>query len=115
MRWNYTPVHAESVAALARSLGTPGVVAELLLVGECPRPARARCPRAGPWRGIADPFLLVNLGAGRRAACDEAIDRREKLVILGDYDVDGVVQHHDPGRSLTTARAGSRLYRAPPG
>src|SRR3954463_3945305 len=88
MRWNYTPVHAESVAALACSLGTTPVVAELLL--------RAGVQEAGPGRflqpalaGLGDPFLLVNL----ERAVDrllQAIRQKEKIVILGDYDVDGV-------------------------
>jgi single-stranded-DNA-specific exonuclease len=88
MRWNYTPVHAESVAALARSLGTPGVVAELLLRAGVPVASAARF-LAPALAGISDPFLLVNL----ERAVDrlrQALSRREKLVILGDYDVDGV-------------------------
>jgi len=88
MRWNYTPVHAESVAALARSLGTTPVVAELLL--------RAGVGETGAGRflqpalaGLADPFLLGNL----EPAVDRillAVRRQEKIMILGDYDVDGV-------------------------
>ena len=88
MRWNYTPVHAESVAALARSLGTTPVVAELL--------TRAGVQETGAGRflqptlaGLADPFLLVNL----EPAVDRilrAIRQQEKIMILGDYDVDGV-------------------------
>jgi single-stranded-DNA-specific exonuclease len=88
MRWNYTPVHAESVTALARSLGTTAVVAELLLragiaedgAGRFLQPALA---------GLADPFLLTNL---ERAVdrLQQAIRQREKVMILGDYDVDGV-------------------------
>ena len=88
MRWNYTPVHAESVAALARSLGTTPVVAELL--------TRAGVQETGASRflqpalaGLSDPFLLVNL----EPAVDRilrAIRQQEKIMILGDYDVDGV-------------------------
>ncbi len=88
MRWNYTPVHAESVAALARSLGTTPVVAELL--------SRAGVQEAGAARflqptlaSLGDPFQLVNL----ERAVDrllQAIRQQEKIMILGDYDVDGV-------------------------
>lgn len=88
MRWNYTPVHAESVAALARSLGTTPVVAELLLRTGVPEAAAARF-LAPALAGIADPFLLVNL----EQAVDrlrQAISRKEKVIVLGDYDVDGV-------------------------
>jgi single-stranded-DNA-specific exonuclease len=88
MRWNYTPVHAESVGALARSVGTTPVVAELLL--------RAGVPEAGAARflqptlaSLGDPFLVVNL----ERAVDRlllALQRRERVTVLGDYDVDGV-------------------------
>ncbi|MDD3181011.1 MAG: single-stranded-DNA-specific exonuclease RecJ [Opitutaceae bacterium] len=89
MRWNYAPVPAENVAALVTRLGVDPVVAELLLrvghvedgpAGQFLRPSLS---------ALGDPFLLVNLGA--------AVDRlrrallgREKIVVLGDYDVDGV-------------------------
>ncbi len=89
MRWNYTPVHAESVATLARSLGTSPIVAELLvrLGHTSPEPAaRFLQPTLAE---LGDPFLLPNLGA----AVDRllrAIREKESIVILGDYDVDGV-------------------------
>ncbi len=88
MRWNYTPVHAESVAALARSLGTTPVVAELLLRTGVAEVAAARF-LTPTLAAIADPFLLVNL----ERAVDrlrQAISRQEKVMVLGDYDVDGV-------------------------
>lgn len=88
MRWNYTPVHAESVAALARSLGTTPVVAELLLRTGVPEAATARFLTPA-LAAIADPFLLINL----ELAVDrlrQAISRKEKVIVLGDYDVDGV-------------------------
>jgi len=88
MRWNYTPVRAESVEALARSLGTTPVVAELLLRAQVPE---VHAPRflQPTLAGLADPFLLGNL----ERAVDrlrQAIARSEKVVVLGDYDVDGV-------------------------
>jgi single-stranded-DNA-specific exonuclease len=88
MRWNYTPVHAESVEALARSLGTTPVVAELLLRAGIPEIAAPRFLQPA-LAGLADPFLLANL----ERAVDrlrQAIACGEKVVVLGDYDVDGV-------------------------
>ncbi len=88
MRWNYTPVHADSVAALAHSLGTSPVVAELLLRTGVPVAAAARF-LAPTLAAIGDPFLLINL----EQAADrlrQAISRKEKVTVLGDYDVDGV-------------------------
>ncbi|HSH37402.1 MAG TPA: single-stranded-DNA-specific exonuclease RecJ, partial [Chthoniobacterales bacterium] len=40
-------------------------------------------------RSLGDPFLLPNLSAAV-ARILEAIDRRERIVLFGDYDVDGV-------------------------
>jgi single-stranded-DNA-specific exonuclease len=88
MRWNYTPVHAESVEALARSLGTTPVVAELLLRAGVSDGAAPRFLQP-TLATLADPFLLANL----ERAVDrlrQAIARNEKVVVLGDYDVDGV-------------------------
>ncbi len=88
MRWNYTPVHADRVTALARGLGTTPVVAELLLRAGIAADGAARFLQPA-LAGLADPFLLANL----ERAVDrllQAIKRREKVMILGDYDVDGV-------------------------
>src|SRR3954469_15299786 len=89
MRWNYTPVHAASVVELARTAGATPVVAELLL-----RAGLAEAVAAGRFlqptlATLGDPFLLANL--------ETAVDRllralrgKERVVVLGDYDVDGV-------------------------
>ncbi|HEX2860147.1 MAG TPA: single-stranded-DNA-specific exonuclease RecJ [Lacunisphaera sp.] len=88
MRWNYTPVRAESVEALARSLGTTPVVAELLLRAGVPELSAGQFLQP-TLATLSDPFLLTNL----ERAVDrlrQAITRKEKVVVLGDYDVDGV-------------------------
>ncbi|HKB56590.1 MAG TPA: single-stranded-DNA-specific exonuclease RecJ [Lacunisphaera sp.] len=89
MRWNYTPVRAESVATLASSLGTTPVVAELLLRTGLTEPAAAARFLQPALATLADPFLLFNL----EAAVDRllrALRGKERIVVLGDYDVDGV-------------------------
>ena len=40
-------------------------------------------------RSLSDPFLLPNMGAAVQRVL-QAIDRRERIVLFGDYDVDGV-------------------------
>lgn len=89
MRWTYTPSPAGEVAALSQHAGVSPVLAELLLrnglacpiaVGRFLRPALAE---------LNDPFLLRNVAA----AADrlrQAIAQHETVVVLGDYDVDGV-------------------------
>ncbi len=89
MRWNYTPVHADSVAALARHLGTAPVVAELLLrIGHAEAEPASRFLQPA-LATLGDPFLLANV---RHAVARlvQAIERRDEIVVLGDYDVDGV-------------------------
>jgi len=89
MRWNYTPVHAERVAALARQLGTPPIVAELLLRIGQDEPEGASRFLQPALATLGDPFALTNL----RPAVDRlirALERREDVIVLGDYDVDGV-------------------------
>jgi single-stranded-DNA-specific exonuclease len=89
MRWTYTPPPAEEVEALSRRAGVSPVLAELLwrrgIVTEEDaqrflRPALAE---------LNDPFLVVNLARATERLRD-AITRREDIVVLGDYDVDGV-------------------------
>ncbi|HEX2099732.1 MAG TPA: single-stranded-DNA-specific exonuclease RecJ, partial [Candidatus Synoicihabitans sp.] len=89
MRWTYTPPPAEEVEALSRRTGLSPVLAELLwrrgITGDAEvqkflRPALAE---------LNDPFLVVNL-ASATARLRDAINRRENVVVLGDYDVDGV-------------------------
>jgi single-stranded-DNA-specific exonuclease len=89
MRWNYTPVHAESVAELARAVGTTPAVAELLLRAGLADPAAAGRFLQPALATLGDPFLLVNL----EAASDRllrALRAKERVIVLGDYDVDGV-------------------------
>lgn len=89
MRWNYTPVHAESVAALARCLGTSRIVAELLARNGILESARAGHFLSPALASLGDPFLVANVQAAA-ARLHQALERQESVVVLGDYDVDGV-------------------------
>ncbi|NBX59548.1 MAG: single-stranded-DNA-specific exonuclease RecJ, partial [Opitutaceae bacterium] len=89
MRWNYTPVDTDQTAALARSLDTAPIVAELLLRNALSSPDAAARFLAPALASLGDPFLLGNL--------TEAVERlllarrlQQSVVVLGDYDVDGV-------------------------
>ncbi|HZP59078.1 MAG TPA: DHH family phosphoesterase, partial [Opitutaceae bacterium] len=89
MRWTYTPPPADEVGALSRAAGISPVLAELLLRLGLRDAARAEKFLRPALAGLADPFLLKNLEAAA-ARLRAAIDRREHIVVLGDYDVDGV-------------------------
>ncbi len=89
MRWNYTPVDPASVAGLSRQLETSRIVAELLV-----RNGIVESEAAGKFlqptlSTISDPFLLANVEEGVERLL-QAIQGKQSLVVLGDYDVDGV-------------------------
>jgi single-stranded-DNA-specific exonuclease len=89
MRWIYTPLSAAEVEEFSRRLSVSPVLAELLLrhgLRETDAATRFLRPALAE---LQDPFLLVNVGAAV-ARLKQAIARREALVVLGDYDVDGV-------------------------
>lgn len=89
MRWTFTPLPAEEVGALSRSMGVSPVLAELLLRAGLGDPKAAAQFLRPALAELNDPFLVPNL---ERAAARlrDAIERREDVVVLGDYDVDGV-------------------------
>jgi len=89
MRWTHTPPPAEEVEALSQGAGVSRVLAELLhRAGQ--RDAGSAAAFLQPaLASINDPFLLRNLQAGA-TRLRAAIAHREDVVVLGDYDVDGV-------------------------
>lgn len=89
MRWTYKPLPADEVEALSRRAGVSPVLAELLLRnghGEGETVARFLRPALAE---LGDPFLLHNLDVAT-TRLRAAIAKRESIVVLGDYDVDGV-------------------------
>lgn len=89
MRWIYSPCPADQVAAFGKSAGVSPVLAELLLAAGVTDPATATEFLQPSLAALRDPFLLRNLEAGADRL-RTAITRREAVVVLGDYDVDGV-------------------------
>src|SRR3954471_12246849 len=89
MRWTHTPPLAAEVEALSKCAGVSRVLAELLLragQGDGDTAAAFLQPALA---GLNDPFLLHNLEAAA-TRLRQAIAAREEVVVLGDYDVDGV-------------------------
>jgi single-stranded-DNA-specific exonuclease len=89
MRWTFSPLPADEVEALGRALDVSPVLAELLLrreLGETTLAARFLRPALAE---LTDPFLVPHLEAAAGRLRD-AIEHREDIVVLGDYDVDGV-------------------------
>ncbi len=88
--WSLKPQPAPAhVEALSRKLGLSPLIAAMLCQRGLEDPDQA-APFLDPrLQNLSDPFLLP----GMREAVDRlllAVDRREKVVLYGDYDVDGV-------------------------
>jgi single-stranded-DNA-specific exonuclease len=89
-RWIFPPaVDDQEVASLVRELGIARFAAELLVRRGLRSPAEAEPFLSPRLKSLRDPFLLPNMAA----AVDRiltALDRAERIVLYGDYDVDGV-------------------------
>jgi single-stranded-DNA-specific exonuclease len=89
MRWTYQPSSADEIAVLGHTAGVSPLLAELLLGRGLGDPAAAGRFLTPALAGLGDPFLLHNIEAAA-ARLRRAITGRETVVVLGDYDVDGV-------------------------
>lgn len=89
MRWNYTPVSAAGVERLGRELGVGRTVAELLLRLGLGEPQAAGSFLAPALASLGDPFAVASVDAAV-ARLRRALERNERVAVLGDYDVDGV-------------------------
>jgi len=88
MRWIYHPVPPAEIEELSRRAGVGPVLAELLTrsrLGKSTADTFLRPVLAG----LSDPFTLPNVAVAA-ARLRDAIARKEDLIVLGDYDVDGV-------------------------
>ena len=89
MRWVNTPISENDVYALSSQLGISKIIAGLLVRQGLIDPEAASAFIYPRLRVLDDPFRITNL---KRAVdrIGEAIAKSEEIVILGDYDVDGV-------------------------
>lgn len=88
MRWTYLPPTAVEVTTLSQRAGVSPVLAELLLRNQLGAETAARFLQPA-LAGLSDPFLLRNLEMAA-TRLRQAIAGCEQVVVLGDYDVDGV-------------------------
>jgi single-stranded-DNA-specific exonuclease len=88
-KWTVAEVQNEPCQRLASALEISPLLAQCLLnrgLGETENSSRFLQPRL---KNLADPFLIPNMAAAVERLL-AARQRRELLVIFGDYDVDGV-------------------------
>lgn len=90
MRWQIPSVNPEAVTKLSRELKVPPLVARLLVLRDVAEPEAAERFLHPSLAHLHDPFLMADM----RAAVERirgAIERKEKILIYGDYDVDGTM------------------------
>lgn len=87
--WDHQPCNDAEVAALASALTIPPVVAQLLCLRGLADPEAAHRFLEPSLSHLNDPFRLAGMAEAVERLLG-AIARRERIVIHGDYDVDGV-------------------------
>lgn len=88
-RWRLKPFDPERVRALSREAGVSSLVAQILLNRGVEGPERARAFLAAKLNDLHDPETLPGVvEAADRVV--RAVRAGRKVVIYGDYDVDGV-------------------------
>ncbi len=88
-RWRIHPHDPDRIAALQRAAGIPAVVAQLLICRGITDPDSARNFLDPKLSALRDPQLLPGCAAAVRRIHD-ALAARQRIVVYGDYDVDGV-------------------------
>jgi single-stranded-DNA-specific exonuclease len=88
-RWMLKPFDPEKILALSRGARIPPLVAQLLLNRGIEEPARAVAFLEARMGSLYDPALIAGaVEAAERIV--RAVRDQRKIVIYGDYDVDGV-------------------------
>ena len=89
--WNYeppTPERAEAAKALAREVGIHPALGRLLLDRGVATAAEARRFFRPVLSELLDPFLFRDMQVAV-ARLNQALGRKERILVYGDYDVDG--------------------------
>lgn len=87
-RWTIKKHEADKVNALSAELNVAPIVAALLISRGYEEPDAARKFLSPSIEHLHEPFLLKGMKAAV-ARIQQAIERKEKILIWGDYDVDG--------------------------
>jgi len=101
--WIVHPPRAEA-EALAAALDIPPAIARVLVNRKILTEEAAREFLFGGLAGLHDPYLMTGMDKAV-ARVEAAIARREKILIFGDYDVDGVLSTVMLRKALATLGA----------
>lgn len=88
-RWQLPEPHSPAAAALAVELGLPVPIAQLLLARGFADGAAARLFLESPAANLRPPLALPDITAATERLV-WAAKRRERILVCGDYDVDGI-------------------------
>ncbi|NIA15875.1 MAG: single-stranded-DNA-specific exonuclease RecJ, partial [Nitrospiraceae bacterium] len=87
--WNVPRENRAETAELARALGIPRIAAHLLTLRGIRTPGQGAAFLHPSLDALSDPFLLTDM----QAAVDRialAREKQERVLVFGDYDVDGI-------------------------
>lgn len=87
-RWVFHPPSAEAIDSLAQALHAPRLVAAILVSRGYLTPADAEAFLSPDLTALHDPFLLRDMDKAS-ARLTTAIAERQRILLYGDYDVDG--------------------------
>jgi single-stranded-DNA-specific exonuclease len=90
MRWEICGVAADAVARLCGELNIPNIIARLLVLRGVTDPESAQRFLNPSLDQLHDPFLLADMKPAV-ARLRRALEQGEKILIYGDYDVDGTM------------------------
>jgi len=90
MRWEVSPVDSSLVSLLTRELNVPCLLARLLALRRLAEPEAAQAFLNPSLAQLHDPYLMAGMKEGV-ARLRRAIAQGEKILIYGDYDVDGTM------------------------
>ena len=88
MIWNIAQPDPTKIRNLARKLNIPGILAGLLLNRGIHSEEPAKSFLEPQLKDLHDPFLLCDLDKAVKRI-QQAIKQTQKILIYGDYDVDG--------------------------
>lgn len=89
MKWEYAEFDKKLAADLGAYLGVSPLLGALILQRGYSDPIRAKMFLRPKLANLEDPFSVKNLRAAVLRII-EAVDKKQKILVFGDYDVDGI-------------------------
>ncbi len=88
-RWMCQEQESDEIEALSSATGTSERVSRLLLNRGIHTPEEATLFLYGTLEDLSSPYMLLNMGRAVEMI-QEAVEKKKKIVVYGDYDVDGI-------------------------